>query len=305
MKILILGNTENQPTEKERAYYKKYVNFFKSSAETINDDTIVEVSLFDDLIISVGDGDFSIYNTKNQRDLSEYKALFLRGDQFRKFFGVIGSINKYAIHKGLKVINDYTGVRDSSKLFQAVNFHLLNIPVAKTIYVTSAVIANPSCVDFGFPCVMKADHGSHGDLNYVVNSIDDIKAIFDKYESKRFVLQRFVPNDCDYRILVIGDETLVIRRTAVGDSHLNNTSKGGEAELVDTEDLPKSVFDDTKRIMESLGMTIAGIDVFSDKNTNEFYFLEVNAQPQLMSGAFIKEKEKLMGKLLDKLSDKN
>jgi glutathione synthase/RimK-type ligase-like ATP-grasp enzyme len=305
MKILILGIMEKRPTETDRAYYQSYINFFKNSAKTAGNDTIVESSLYDDLIISVGDGDFRIYDTKNKRDLCEYNALFLRGSQFRQFFGVIGSINKYATCKGLKVINDYTGVRDYSKLFQAVDFHLLDIPVAKTIYVTSAVINNPSCIDFGFSCVMKADHGSHGDFNYVVKDIDEVRKIFEKHEPKRFILQRFIPNDCDYRILVIGDETLVIKRTAVGDSHLNNTSKGGNAELINKKSLPKKVFYDTKRAMEYLGMTIAGVDVFSDKNTNDFYFIEINVQPQLMSGAFVKEKEKLMGKLLDKLSNES
>lgn len=302
MKVLIIGGTKGDVTQEVRAYYQKYIDFFKKSASTVSADAIIESTLLDDLIVSVGDDAFTIYDTHNKRELSEFDVLFLRGDGFRSYMDMIGAINEYAHLHGKTIINDYSNVRDSSKLLQAVHFHKIGVPVARTIFVTSGVLNNEDRLSWSFPCIMKATHGSHGNDNYVVNSMDEVRAVLERQADKRFVLQRFVPNNGDYRILIIGDEVLVIGRLAAEGSHLNNTSKGGGATLIDRAELPEVVIENAKRIMQHFGMTIGGVDALADKGTNEFFFLEVNAQPQLMSGAFVEEKAALMGKLLDKLS---
>lgn len=304
MRVLIIGSTKVAVDETVRNYYQKYVNFFQRSADTIQSDAIIETSLVDDLIISVGDGQFTMYDARHKRDLSDYDVFFFRADNFRTSIDVVGTINEFAHENNIRIINEYNGIKDSSKLLQAVWFHKLSIPVARTLYVNPGLLENPDAYTWDFPCVMKAIHGSHGNDNYVVNSLDDVKAHQDEQSDKRFVLQRFVPNDGDYRILVIGGEVLVIGRSAVGGSHLNNTSKGGEAVLVPADQLPVEVIENAKKIMKYLGKTIAGVDALADKNTGEYSFLEVNDQPQLMSGAFLEEKEALMGKLLGTL-DKN
>jgi len=304
MKILIIGSSKNKIDSDVRKYYQKYVAFFKKSASTFhNSSVVVETCLIDDLIISVGDGNFSIFDAKNNHDLSNNGALFIRGSDFRNYMDAIGAINEYAHNNSIPIINDYSGIRDSSKLLQAVNFHQINVPVARTLLITSAVLNNESQLNWDFPCIMKAVHGSHGNDNYVVHSMDEVRLFLKKTPNTRFVLQRFVPNDGDYRILIVGEEILIVGRSAVNGSHLNNTSQGGEATMINTDQIPQKVIDDSRRIMESLNMTIAGVDVLQDKNTKVFYFLEVNSQPQLMSGAFVDQKEKLLGKLISKLSN--
>ena len=304
MKIMIIGSTKKAEIVEARSYYQKYIDFFKKSADNI-DNIVVETCLVDDLIISVGDGDFSIFDTKNEHDLNDYDVLFLRGDGFRNCIDVIGAINEYAHDNKVTIINDYSGVRDSSKLLQAVQFHQIGVLVARTLLVTSAVLNSESKLDWGFPCIMKAVHGSHGNDNYVAHSMDEVRLFSERQADKRFVLQRFIPNNGDYRILIIGNEILAIGRSAVGGSHLNNTSQGGEATMIDAGQIPQKVLEDSRLITEHFKMTIAGVDVLQDKDTNIFYFLEVNAQPQLMSGAFIDQKEKLLGKLISKLSNQS
>lgn len=302
MKLLILGNTDGTPTQDNRDYYQSYVDYFTDSAKMLDETTIVQSCLFDDLIISVGDGEFSIYDTLHQCDLSEYDAFFLRGVKFRDYMDTLITINHYANLHGIKTINDYSHGRDYSKLLQAVQFQLLDIPVARTLLVTGALLKSmPS--DWAFPCIMKSTHGSHGNDNHLVANIEQVENIIRENSNKRFVLQRFVPNDGDFRILIIGNEVMVIGRSALEGSHLNNTSKGGDAVVIDTAELPGRVIDDSKKIMKQLHMTIAGVDVLMDKQTKDYYFLEVNAQPQLMSGAVVSEKKAMMGRLLDRLSN--
>jgi D-alanine-D-alanine ligase-like ATP-grasp enzyme len=64
------------------------------------------------------------------------------------------------------------------------------------------------------------------------------------------------------------------------------------------------VLQDARKITAFYKMTIAGVDALQSKETGEFYFLEVNAQPQLMTGAFTDKKAEMIGKLFDDLRDK-
>ena len=303
MKLLILGNTNGGPTERNRQYYQEYVDFFVASAKTVDDSTVVRATLVDDLVISVGDGAFSIIDTLHGVDIAEYDVIFIRGDQLRKYMGTIVSVNEYAVMHGIEVINDYANARDSSKLLQAVRFEKLDIPVARTLLVTGGLLKNMP-TDWKFPCIMKETHGSHGDDNHLVQNVEEVVRIAAETPEKSFVLQRFIPNDGDFRVLIIGSEVMVIGRRAVEGSHLNNTSKGGDAVILPTDSLPEKIIADAKKIMHELHMTIAGVDVLMDKETGDYYFLEVNAQPQLMSGAAIAEKRSMMGRMLDSLHNK-
>lgn len=305
MKILIIGSSKATPTEQERSYYQQYVDFFVQSAQFTEGETVISTALMDDLLIQVGEGELSIYDTFNKSQLSDYDAFFFRGDKFRAHMDVIATINEYAKHHGIKTVNTYDNVRDPSKLLQAVYFEIIGVPVAKTLNVNSALLNNFDLVEgWEFPCIMKAKQGSHGNDNYVVTSLDEVREISLKDTEKYFVLQRFVPNDGDYRILIIGDETIVIGRSAQEGSHLNNTSQGGEATEVSVDSLPKEVIEQSHAIAQYFKMTIAGVDALQDKVTKKFYFLEVNSQPQLMTGAFTDKKSQLLGTLFEKIGTK-
>lgn len=300
MKFLLIGNKETSPDTE--AYYTFYDEFFRDAIATTDVESEITHTLFDDLHISIGDGEFTIVDTRHGTDLADYDAVLIRGKAFRNYFDVVRAISRYCTLHSVPVINDYKGFRDSSKLAQALQFFELDIPVAKTVYVTEAVLDQKSPLGFDFPCIMKATFGAHGNDNYLVKDMEEAKKIAAEDTSKKFVLQRFVPNDNDYRVLVIGDETLVISRVASESSHLNNTSQGGSAELAQTETLPEWVLQDAIKVSRHLDMTFSGVDVLADKNTGDFFFLEVNSQPQLMSGAFVDEKKKIVGRYLANLT---
>lgn len=300
MKFILIGNKETSPDTE--AYYTFYDEFFRDAIATTDADAEITHTLFDDLHISIGDGEFTIVDTRHGKDIADYDAVLIRGKGFRNYFDVVRAISRYCTLHSTPIINDYKGFRDSSKLAQALQFHELDIPVAKTVYLTDAVLNRKSPLGFDFPCIMKATFGAHGNDNYLVKDMEEAKKIVAKDESKKFVLQRFVPNDNDYRILVVGDETLVISREASEDSHLNNTSQGGSAVLAEAEQVPDWVLRDAIKIARHLDMTFAGVDVLADKNTGEYFFLEVNSQPQLMSGAFVDEKKKIVGRYLASLN---
>lgn len=291
MKILLLG-TKGVRHDNDQ-YYDEYVDFFQAAATTSGTGLEVVYALVDDLFIAVGDGTFSIRDTRNDADLSEYKAVLIRG-HVHQHVDVIKAVSVYLKRSGVSVINDYSGYRSSSKLVQAVQLHESGLPVASTVFVTSAVLKNLSSLPFAMPCIMKATNGSHGNFNYKVASLSDIENHMMHDSDRDFVLQRYMPNQADYRILLIGSEVMIIKRSAPAGTHLNNTSQGGNAELVNVSELPEQVIEQSRLIAAQMGMTIAGVDVLYDTAQESYSFLEINAQPQLMTGAFIQEKGALI-----------
>ena len=296
MRVLIIGNSET--TTNSDDYFGRYAAFFREAAAGAGEQVDVQYTLFDDLYIAVGDGAFDVYDTRNDCELREYQVIFLRGAGFRQYYDVIKTISVYAQRHGVQSVNDYSSFRDSSKLTQAVQFYAQDMPIAQTVYVTEAVLAGKRALTFDFPCILKATFGSHGNDNYLVNSMEEVRDIVARSKPKKFVLQRFVPNERDYRILIIGDEMAVIERTAAGDSHLNNTSQGASANLVPIDTLPPEIIAASRKIAQALQLSTAGVDALADKNTGKFYFLEVNAQPQLMTGAFLDVKSQMIGRFL-------
>jgi hypothetical protein len=111
-----------------------------------------------------------------------------------------------------------------------------------------------------------------------------------------------LPNEHDFRVLVMGGgSSLQIRRRGADDTHLNNTSKGGQAEMVGQID--SDTLSSCAVLAAKIGADIAGIDLLQDAATNNYYFLEINFQPQIISGAYVKEKsaelEKFLGRQLE------
>ncbi len=303
MKILLLG-TRGIAADNEQ-YYGQYLDFFKTAVgHSGQADLEVVHALVDELFIAVGDGSFTIRDMANGHDLASYSAVLIRG-HIHEHVDVVKTVSVYLKQHNIPVINDYSTFRTASKLMQAVHFHIHGLPVASTVFVTPAVVANLAELPFGFPCIMKATNGSHGNYNYKLDGPDDVARVLAEDGGKHgFVLQRFMPNDCDYRILVAGTSLLVIKRSAVGDSHLNNTSKGGGAELVSPDTLPAEIISQAQHIVTKINMTIAGVDVLYDTSTDTYSFLEVNSQPQLMTGAFVDEKAKLIGEFFTGLTER-
>lgn len=304
MKVIIIGSSIDVPTPKEQEYYQQYVDFFAKSAQNSTKSVEVFSALLEDLFIQVGEGIFSIFDTRNQLNLSEYACIFFRGSNFKASMDVVVTINEYAKKHGIPTVNSYANFRDSSKLLQASNFESIGVPVAQTLLVNTALFEHFDTLEnWKFPCIMKARYGSHGDDNYLVKNLNEVREISVQSSDKGFVLQRFIENDGDFRILLVGDEALVIGRSAQEGSHLNNTSQGGAATLIDSTSVPEAVLNDARKITQFYGMTIAGVDVLQSKESGEYFFLEVNSQPQLMTGAFVDKKEQMLGKLFDTLRD--
>ena len=236
---------------------------------------------FSKLIIRVGEGKFSIFDTKNKMDLKEFDTVFIRGSQkFDMVRDAALAVGYYGRKHGFKVVNDIEYALQS-KLAHAVRFEWLKIPVLETIWLSKAVLNDKEVASsLGFPCIMKDTFGSLGKCNYKVKSYAEIKRHQKENPDKYFVLQRYIESDGDYRLLMIGKERLLISYP----THTNKTyeqiaTDGTGSKTCKLSVLPRRALHDAKKISKYLHMTLSGADILTCGK--KYYFLEVNAQPNL------------------------
>lgn len=231
-----------------------------------------EASLFDtapDLVIAVGwykSGRQSMY-----RDVAYAVALFLEA-------------------RGIAYWNTEMGQqRSTSKLSCMVQLALEGISVPKTRFCLEAASAAGYQA---LPFVAKAAAASRGEANYLIKNEENRSQVID--EGGYFLVQPFLPNDHDLRVICFGGKpALVLRRSrsASAATHLNNTSQGGSAEWLELGAVPSELLTNAARICKIMNREMAGIDFIPDASSQFGYScLEVNAIPQLTSGHDVEKK---------------
>ena len=292
-KVLIIGGLKAD--KKKQDEYARSLNLTKSNHK------FTEVK-FDQIFVEIKPDKFTVSELKTNRDIASYDLVIFRG-KVRPNAELAYVISRYLIIKKKKFWNDYSIYRPPSKLAQAVLFYEFKVPFLQCLYsLDRKALKQKAISELEFPLILKDNYGSHGYNNYFIKSKQELSKLLTENMTVNFIVQKYCPNDGDYRVLVMGDKApLQIHRKSVAGSHLNNTSQGGSAKL--SVHLPAKVLNQSRKLARSLGMTVAGIDILEDSSNGQYYFLEINSQPQLITGSFIKEKKQQLLKLLDTLTE--
>lgn len=290
MKILVIGGLSTDPQDVESLCELK--EFLSDGFATISE---VETANIDRLIFDFApDGECRLYEAEAGIDAADYDVLFIRGPKMRILSELAFYVTGYAELTGKSLVNGYGRYYPGTKVAQTIMFRKHDAQFLRTLYTTDKrrLITEAERV-FGYPYVLKTNVGSHGDSNYLVKSIEDADRILRDEPEVDFLAQSYCPNDRDYRLLLVGKHELTFERKGNDDSHINNTSKGGQATPVEGL-LPSEIYATARAVAEDLQFDIAGVDIMPNRDTGELYFLEINSQPQLRTGALLDEKKKLL-----------
>ena len=295
--VLVIGGKTTDEGESEIMFgYAEY--FVEGLAET--NASFVH---FDELSVVIAPDSFVVYDHRNGREVREYDLVIFRG-KIRANSELAYCVSRYCVLNNVTFFNNYTPYRPASKVSQALTFYELGVAFTKTLYAMQpSILEQLIASELSVPFILKDSYGSHGNDNYLVSDANQLKELLAASSDKRFIAQSFFPNNCDYRVLCIGEESFIIRRMAHGDSHLNNTSQGGTAEVVEQSYLPAESLAGAHAIAHHLEMGIAGVDLLYNEQTGEYAFLEVNSQPQLNSGAFPLKKQQVVRRYIASLLD--
>ncbi|HLG90628.1 MAG TPA: hypothetical protein VI336_00470 [Candidatus Saccharimonadales bacterium] len=216
-----------------------------------------------------------------------------QNDSKRIFRDVAYTLGLYLDRRGVEFWNrEMVKQRSTTKLSATMLLALEGFDIPASLFSLDA--KNLLGHTHKYPLIVKSVSASRGRDNHLVKDHEDLKKLLAGADTiNRFVIQEYIPNSGDLRIICFGGEPkIVIRRQRIDDStHLNNTSRGARADLLLPESLGDKLTKDCKTICELMGRDIAGIDLIGvNDGLSRQVYLEVNAIPQLTTGAFVDEK---------------
>jgi len=289
-KILILCRRDDRESYDKQSTMLAGFSQFESQNEYFGAD-------YEDLVFVYDGTTLHVTDSVSGTDVADYDGIFLIGwFKTKALDDIARAVAHYAAAHNIPFANSeaYHG-RSFTKLSQCVIAALNGAQVTPFVFaMDEARLMQAARKHFTeFPFIAKAVAASRGNDNHLITSYDQLEQVVRaEYDPQMyFIVQQFIPNDGDYRILVMGGQvTRVIHRKAAGDSHLNNTSQGGTATLIEPSTLPQKVIDDSIALAKLLRREVTGVDMVCHKETGEYYFLEANNMPQLATGSNVPAK---------------
>ncbi len=235
----------------------------------------LEVISFKELVFETESGRVFFRNHK----IDDYDVYFFRNN---KIYWEETSLILDQLGKG-KIVIDPVIRRcrqsDVCKANQMLKLSRAGLLVPKTVYGSLEFLEKEGIKEFDFPVIIK---GSRGDRRRQVfkiygqrdfdEKIKELKEVEKRGENK-YMLQKYIVNTEDYRVMVLGDKVLGVMRRAVGD----NPRLKDRFEKSDLPDIVKEVAVKAARIC---GIAVAGVDVvFEDGDFSRPVLFEVNKTP--------------------------
>jgi glutathione synthase/RimK-type ligase-like ATP-grasp enzyme len=266
---------------------------------------------YDDIMLVLsGKAGIRLYNAETKKRLPRYDLIYFKTHEKKMEFA--SAIAEYAEATNTNHIDrEVSQFRSYSKLSQYARLARFGLPIPRTVVMHHSHMADS--FDFlveklKLPFIFKDVAADKGESNFLIGTREEFEVAV-KEAAKNgayFAAQEFIANDGDYRCLVLDKKlALVIKRLRQDDTtHLNNTSTGGSATLIDPNGF--SAPEQTMAIKAAivLGRQVAGVDLMQSSKTGKWYILEVNNSPQIASGAFVEEKVKVVAKFLREQAEK-
>jgi glutathione synthase/RimK-type ligase-like ATP-grasp enzyme len=263
-----------------------------------------EIIYFEDLLFSIEKNNISV--TANGNDiLANNPEIVIATGWYKNgnksiYRDIAYSLALFLKYKNISFWNsEMIKQRSTTKLSCMVQLAVEGISVPKTVFSLNIDCAIKKMT---MPFVAKAAGASRGENNFLVNSEADLEQIYNI--ENYFIFQPFLENDHDLRVICFGGvPSLVLRRSRRPgvDTHLNNTSKGGDARWLELSDVNSELLTISQKICKVTGREMAGIDFIPDASASVGYScLEVNAIPQLTSGT---DSEKKLFALVSELKN--
>ena len=134
---------------------------------------------------------------------------------------------------------------------------------------------------FGYPLVAKELTLQLGKGVYLIKKKQDFDFLKKTEEEEQFCFQKFIPNEKEYRLLVLGNQVAVYERKIRTDAKefRGNVALGAEEEFLEVSQAPKEMKAVAVKAAQTLGLEVAGVDILIDSQTGKQWLLEVNRGP--------------------------
>jgi|GEM_PF-426820 len=257
--------------------------------------TEIDACFLEDIAFLYDGLELKLHDVARDSPIESYDAIFMFGwFKTKQLEDIALALAVYAEHKRIPFYNsEARHNRSRTKLSQYVFAAVNGVAMVPFIFLHygQTIESLLDKADISYPFILKSAMASRGRDNYLVQSSHQLSEIIKQNPEIPYVAQAFVPNEGDYRVIVLGGKvSLVMHRKSVSGSHINNTSQGGQATLVDPAAVSPQLLSDSVTISRLLNREITGVDMIVHRETGQHYFLEANNMPQLSTGSFVDEK---------------
>lgn len=244
----------------------------------------------------------SVIDSMSGSDLSEFDLVF-----FQKWFKqpqIAYAISRYLDSHGVPYVSNELGHQNSfSKIAEMVNLTLQNVSYPSTIVATTRTLR--TCPEILYPCIIKPAEGTRGKGVELLPDNDAFRRYLEgASDNEWFLVQEYIPNTHDYRVVVMGDAvSFGLKRTSSDGSILNNTSAGATADFLDRGDIDDDLVQLALQAADAVGRSdFAGVDIVRAAE-GKLYVLEVNKSPEIQTGitAMVPKKTALLHDYLKSL----
>lgn len=230
--------------------------------------------------------------------MNDYDVLFFRttGKHWEEVDLIIRSIKQNrGPNKKMPIVVDPLVLSGkpsmACKAYQMLALKEAGIDVPKSIYGSLWYLYEVMKGDhqgrpYEWPIIIKGSGGDRGTRVFKADNLEELEVLVrdlrksETEEGKRYMLQEYIPNDGDYRVLVLGNKVLGVMKRSSQDKNefRNNYSAGGAVEVAD---LPEEIKQLAIKAADVCGLWIAGVDVaFRENDMNKPVIWEVNKGPQ-------------------------
>ncbi len=295
-KVLLVNNDKSREHE----------SFVERIQSVLGSKFKVDSVCLSDLVFDVNGEKTRVFDPERGLEVADFDLVVFR--YIGGYFDEAHAVALFCRKLGIGCIDSYVGESETrDKLGDAMACFAADLLTPRTVYgPIERVVEKFEEVagEFG-KVIFKNSHGAKGRLNFLAESAGELRKIQEENPTKRFVMQEYIKNNGDLRVLVMGFKAkLVIERTAAVGSHLNSTSQGGSMRLAPLGEVSKEALRISERISKAKKLEVAGIDVIIEEGTSRTYVLEVNQGPQISSGGLLEEKAEVYAELLRALMKK-
>lgn len=237
-----------------------------------------DLAIWEDLFIQFDSQNriFDIF--LNDKKINKYDLIFIR--TAGKFVDQATVLSHYCQQNKIKFFDKkFLQSHSNSKLLQSLYFYSNNLLFPKTINFSNKNTSVDNIIKFvGLPLIAKKAVSSRGDSVFLIKTKQKLAEFINKNNLTKYLFQEFIPNDFDWRILVIGGKAEISEKRVrkVGNDIRNNVKLGAKEIFCPA---PKSINILASKAAKASNITLAGVDII--RNNNKNYLVEINRSPSL------------------------
>ncbi len=275
-KILILASKRSTKKEKFIDYLQKY---FDKKAEVV-------LGVFSDLTFQIETDNIKV--EIGGRNINDFDLVY-----FRNTSGFQSMAAGLAIYLEKAKINFFdksfiNGSFVGDKFTSSMRLAAQGIPIVPSFVCWQGAIdrTKRAIVEkFGFPIVAKEVRTQRMQRVYLLNSLEDFDKLPDVVGNgspARYLFQKFVKIDKEFRVLVLGEKVGIIHTKTLRDNtgfKLGYFDMEEYPEFLDIGEVPSAIKETAIKAANVSHIQVAGVDICREVGTGRIFVFEVNRGP--------------------------